>query len=147
MVSVISRISFSLLLWTLGAAGMNLSVAQTNEQRAVQKLAVDRAKIENLQRWVNAGHDPWCRDAELVASEALRRVSPGFSEVEPASLPMEVESSHKAVAVYTFHSVDGRATFRITLRRYRWLLPVAGSYQKMIWVPERVEVLTRSTLD
>lgn len=96
---------------------------------------------------MNAGHEPWCRDAKLVATEALRRVSSQFSEVEPASLPVEVEHSHKTTAVYTFHSVDGCATYRITLRRYRWLLPVAGSYQHMIWVPERVEILTGGTLD
>jgi hypothetical protein len=144
---MVSRITFSLLLWTLGAANMNLAFAQTTDHRTVYKLALDRAKVEDLQRWVNAGHDPWCRDAKLVAGEALRRVSPQLPELEPVSLPAEIQSSRKALAIYTFHSVDGRATYRITLRRYLWLLPIAGSYQKMIWVPERVEVLTTNTLN
>jgi hypothetical protein len=147
MLSVITRITFSLLLWTLGAATMNLTAAQTTDDGTVQNLTVDRIKVENLQRWVNAGHDPWCRDPRLVATEALRRVSSQFSEIEPAALPLQLERSHKTTAVYTFHSVDGRATYRITLRRYRWLLPVAGSYQHMIWVPQRVEILTSKSLD
>jgi hypothetical protein len=147
MVTKISRITFSLLLWTLGAASMDFVSAQTSDHRSVQNLAVDRMKVEDLQRWVNAGHDLWCRDPRLVATEALRRVSSQFSEIEPASLPMEVERSYKTTAIYTFHSVDGRATYRITMRRYRWLLPVAGSYQHMIWVPERIEVLMANTLD
>jgi hypothetical protein len=145
MVAVVSRITFSLLLWTLGAASMDLAAAQTNDHRVVQYLAVDRMKVEDAQRWVNAGHDPWCRDAQLVAVQALRSVSLDFSEIEPASLTLQVERNHKTTAVYTFHSVDGGATYRITLRRYRWLLSVAGSYQHMIWVPGRVEILTART--
>ena len=144
---VILRIVLSLILWTLGAASMNIAVAQTKEHRVVHNFAVDHTQVENLQRWVNAGHDPWCRDSQLVAAASLRRVSPEVSNLELASLPLELERSHKTTAIYTFHSLDGRTTFRITLRRYRWLLPVAGSFQKMIWVPERAEIVTRDTLD
>jgi hypothetical protein len=143
---VILRIALSLILWTLGAASMNIAAAQTKEHRVVHNFTVDRAQVENVQRSVNAGHDPWCRDSQLVAAASLRRVSPEVSDLELASLPLELEHSRKTTAIYTFHSLDGR-TFRITLRRYRWLLPVAGSFQKMIWVPERAEIVTRDTLD
>jgi hypothetical protein len=49
---VILRITFSLLLWTLGAANMNLTPAQIQpkEHRAVKNFPVDRAAVENLQR-------------------------------------------------------------------------------------------------
>jgi hypothetical protein len=146
---VILRIAFSLLLWTFGAATMNLTAAQTQakEHRVVKNFAVDRAVVQNLQRWVNAGHDPWCRDPQLVAAAALRRVSPEFSDYELASLILELERSQKTKAIYTFHSVDGRTIYRITLRRYLWLLPISGSLQQMIWVPERAEIITRDTLD
>jgi len=142
---VILRITISLVLWTLGAANMDLTAAQTpaNEHRVVQNFAVDRATVENLQRWVNAGHDAWCRDPQLVAAATLRRVSPDFTDYEPASLPLELERGQKTKAIYTFHSLDGSTTVRITLRRYRYLLPTAGSLRQMVWVPERAEIITR----
>ena len=144
---VILRITLSLILWTLGAVSMNLAAAQSKEHHAVHNFPMDRAKIEDLQRWVSAGHDPWCRDPQLVAAAALRRVSPDLIGYEPASLPLELERTQKTTAVYTYHSVDGRSTYRVTLRRHRWLLPIAGSLQKTIWVPERAEIITRDTLD
>ena len=146
---VISRVIFSLLLWTLGVATMNLTSAQTlpKEHRVVQNFLVDRAKVETLQHWVNAGHDSWCRDPQLVATATLRRVSPEFSDYELASLPLELEHSQKTKAIYAFHSLDGGTTYRITVRRYRYLLPTAGSLRKMIWVPESAEIITRDTRD
>jgi hypothetical protein len=146
---IILRVIFSLLLWTLGAVTMNLTSAQTlpKEHRVVQYFQVDRAKIETLQRWVNAGHDSWCRDPQLVAAAALRRVSPELSTFEFASLPLELERSQKTKAIYIFHSLDGHTTYRLILRRYRYLLSTAGSFHQMIWVPERAEIITRDSLD
>lgn len=145
IVPVILRITLSLILWTLGAASMNIAAAQTKEHRVVYNFAVDRAKIEDLQHWVNAGHDSWCRDPQLVAAASLQRLSPEYSGLELASLAAELEHSRKTTTIYTFHSLDGHTSYRITLRRYRWLLPVAGSFQKMIWVPERAEIIIRDT--
>lgn len=142
---VVLRITFSLVLWTLGAASMNLAAAEPKEHRAVYNFSVERAKVEDLQRWVNAGHDSWCRDPQLVAATSLRRILPDSEDFELASLPLEVESSQKSSAVYIFHSLDGNTTYRVTLRRYHWLLPVAGNLQKMIWVPEHAEIVTLGT--
>ncbi|HEY1472383.1 MAG TPA: hypothetical protein VGF61_25320 [Candidatus Acidoferrum sp.] len=93
IVPVILRITFSLLLWTLGFASMNLVEAQVRPQRIVRDYPVDRAKLEHLHRWVNEGHDTWCRDPKLVASAALNRVAPGFinSEFELASPPLNTQ--------------------------------------------------------
>ena len=145
----ILRITFNLLLWTLGAANMNLTPAQVQpkEHRVVKNFPVDRAAVENLQRWVNSGHDEWCRDPQLVAAAALRRVSPEFSDYEPTSLTPRLERSQKTTAIYSFHSLEGSTTYRITLRRHRFLLPTAGSLHQMIWVPERAEIVTRDTPD
>jgi hypothetical protein len=146
---VILRITFSLILWTLGAANMNLTPAETppREHRVVKNFPVDRPAAENLQRWVNAGHDDWCRDPQLVAAATLRRVSPELSELEPTSLSLQLQLSRETRAIYTLHSLDGRITYRITLRRYRFLLPTAGSLRQMIWVPERAEIVTTDTRD
>jgi hypothetical protein len=143
----ILRITFNLILWTLGAATIQIATAQTREHREVRNFSMDRAHIETLQRWVNSGHDAWCRDPQLVASAAVRLVSPQFSEFEPASFPVEGEHSRVTKAIYTYHSLDGRTTYRIALRRFRWLLPTAGTFRQMIWVPERAEIITRDTFD
>jgi len=148
MLPAILRITLSLLLWTLGARmTMKLEAEPVQEHRAVHTFAMDRAKAEDLQRWVNAGHDSWCRDPQLVAVASLRRISKEFEELEAASLTLELEHRQKLEAVYTFHSLDGRLTCRITLRRYDWLLATAGSVHRMIWVPEKVEIVKRHALD
>ena len=73
---VILRITFFLALWTLGAATMTVVEAQTPEHRVIQQLPVSRLRVENLQRWVNSGHDGWCRDAKSVATQTIQRISP-----------------------------------------------------------------------
>jgi len=144
IVPVILRIAFSLLLWTIGFASMNLVEAQVKLQRVVRDYPVDRAKLEHLQRWVNQGHDTWCRDPKFVASAALNRVAPGFanSEFELASLPTEQTTAHGTKSIYTFASLDGCATYQVNLRRYRYLLPIAG-INKIVWAPVRIETITR----
>jgi len=146
---VILRITFSLILWALGAATMEIAAAQTREHREIRNFPMDRAHIATLQRWVNSGHDEWCRDPQLAASAAVRQVSRQFSEseFELAYLPLGGEASRVTKAIYTYHSLDGRTTYRITLRRFRWLLPTAGTFRQMIWVPERAEIITRDTFD
>ena len=145
---VILRITVSLILWTLsGGMAIQLAAAPAKEHRMVYTFAVDRTQTENLQRWVNEGHDAWCRDSRLVAAAALRRVSDEFEEVQAASMPLELERREKKEAVYTFHSLDGLKTYRITVRRHDWLLATAGSRHAMIWVPEKAEIVTRATLD
>ncbi len=149
IVPVILRITFSLLLWTFGFASMNLVEAQVKPQRIVRDYPVDRAKLEHLQRWVNEGHDTWCRDPKVVASAARNRVAPGFanSEFELASLPAERTTAHGTKSIYTFASLDGRITYQVTLRRYRWLLPIAGTPDQIVWVPVRIETSTRPITD
>ena len=145
---VMLRITMSLVLWTLGGGmAIQLAAAPAKEHRVVYTFAVDRAQTENLQRWVNEGHDAWCRDSRLVAVAALRRVSEEFEEVQAASMPLELERREKAEAVYTFHSLDGMKTYRITVKRHDWLLATAGSLHAMIWVPEKAEIVTRARLD
>jgi hypothetical protein len=149
VIPVILRITLSLFLWTLGASAMDIRISQTQpkEHRAFIAFPVDRVQAEDLQRWVNAGHDPWCRDPQLVALAALRRVSPQFEEAELASLPLKLENTGKTKTAYTFHSLDGRSTYCITLRRYRFLLPTAGALRQIIWLPESAEIVTTDERD
>jgi hypothetical protein len=146
IVPVILRITLSLILWTLGAS-MSLSAGELPAHRNVHIFPADHEKIEALQRWVNAGHDPWCRDAKLVAAASLENILGDSDSLEPASLTLEIERAGKASSVFAFHSLDGRVTYRVTLRRYDWLRPVAGSREKTIWVPESVEIVTQRAAD
>jgi hypothetical protein len=146
---VILRITFCLAMWTLGVMTMSIAEAQTREQRVAQKIPVDRARVENLQRWVDTGHDTWCRDPQSVAATALRRVAPEFSnyDFELASLTTGNEKVSPTQAVYTFHSIDGHTSYRITLRRFRWQSKTAVSPNDRIWIPVRSEKITRESLD
>ncbi len=146
---VILRITFFVVLTTLGAAKMTVVEAQTREHRAVEKLPVNRARVENLQRWVSAGHDAWCRDAKSVAAMSVSRVVPEFAnyDFELSSLTTEDGKSSGDKAVYTFHSIDGYASYRVTLRRFGWQSKLAGSAADRVWVPVRMEKITRDLLN
>ena len=146
---LILRISFFLALWTLGAASMSVVEAQTPEHRVVQQLPVNRGRVENLQRWVNNGHDTWCRDSKSVATETIQRVSPEFAnyDFELASLTTQDGKPSANKAAYTFHSLDGHTSYRVTLRRFGWQTKTAGRPNDRIWVPVRVETITRDSLD
>jgi len=143
------RITFSLFLWTLGFASMNVVEAQSKPRRVVKEYPVDRSKLEHLQRWVNQGHDTWCRDPKLVASAILSRVAPDVvnSEFELASLPSERKTARGTKFIYTFASPDGRTSYQVTLRRYRWLLPAAGTTDQIVWAPVRLEIITPPATD
>jgi hypothetical protein len=146
---VILRITFCLAMWTLGAMTLTIAEAQTREQRVVQVIPVDRGRAENLQRWVDSGHDAWCRNPQFVAAMTLRRVAPEFSnyDFELASLTTGNEKVSPTQAIYTFHSIDGHTSYRITLRRFRWQSKTAASRDERIWVPVRSEKITRESLD
>jgi len=146
---VILRITFCLAMWTLGALTMTVAEARTREHRVAKELPVDRARVENLQRWVDAGHDAWCRNPQLVAAMTLRRMAPEFAnyDFELASLAAGDGRVSPAKAVYTFHSIDGHTKYRITLRRFGWQTKNAGSPESRVWVPVRSEKITRDSFD
>jgi hypothetical protein len=140
------RVLLALLLLLLGVAPTPSAHAQTKPHRIVKTYPINRANAENLQRWVNAGHDTWCRDPKLVAAHTLRQFAPGLADAtyELASQPVVHKLSHGNTAIYTYHSLDGQTTYRITLRRPQWLHPAAGSLNKTVWLPVRLEILTNS---
>jgi len=145
----ILRITFCLAMWTLGVMSMTIAEAHMREQRVAQEIPVDRARIENLQRWVDSGHNTWCRNPQFVAAMALRRVAPEFSnyDFELASLTTGHEKVSQAQAVYTFYSIDGHTSYRITLRRFRWQGKSAASHDDRIWVPVRSEKIMRESMN
>jgi hypothetical protein len=140
------RFTDAMLLVALAIAAPTMADATPQpSQDEVHVRRIDRQAIENLQRWVSAGHDTWCKDAQLVASAEMRRIAPEFAgyQYELASLPLETQTQAAARTVFSYTSLDGRKTYRITLRRYHWLLPLAGDARSIVWVPSRTEIITK----
>lgn len=144
VVRVTSRV-VAFLVWTTLAG---TAFAQTGERREVRNFPIKPEAVKNLQHWVAAGHDTWCRNAEFVAAATLRRVASDMDgEYELASSMLEKERDTRVRAIYTYHSLDGRVTYRITVRRFESRQRNANSFQEAIWVPERAEIVTTPSLD
>ena len=115
------------------------------ENRLVSYQVLDRPAIENLQRWVAAGHEDWCKDPRLVAAGQLRRIAADFdagatelSRVESGGSAPDGGSAEKLSFEWT--PLDGRATFRVTVERFAWLLPIAKQADSLVWVPTVTEI-------
>jgi hypothetical protein len=140
-------ISFRVVMFVVWVTFAGAAFGQTPEKRVLKIYAVDRAAAENLQRWVDAGHDTWCRHAELVAAMTLREVAPEMEdELTLAASSLEREEASETRATYTYHSLDGGTTYRIVVRRCEWLKSDAG-IGDVVWIPERVEIQTEPTRD
>jgi len=116
--------------------------AKPHEQRIVLNRAINRPAVENLQRWVNGGHESWCKDARMVASSELRRIAPDFAlSGDLQALPLQTEFLTGTKAVFAWTPLDARATYRVTVERFAWLLPLAGKRGDIVWVPTRTEIV------
>ena len=117
--------------------------APRHKENAAGQASPDRAAIENLQRWVSAGHDAWCKDAALVASAEMRRLAPQFSgeQFDLVALPLAVESTTARRATFSWTTLDGKTTYRVTVLRYAWLQPIAHDAKSIVWVPVSREVV------
>ena len=115
------------------------------ESRVVSYHTVDRAEIENLQRWVAAGHEDWCKDARLVAAEELKRIAADFAADATQLNAVDVREGADGIGgakrvAFEWTPLDGRATYRVTVERFEWLLPIAKDADAMVWVPTVTEI-------
>jgi hypothetical protein len=116
-----------------------------DETRVLSYRALDRREIENLQRWVAAGHADWCKDARLVAAEELKRLAADFEDDATELTAVNIGESFdgsKGAKKLTFEwtPLDGRAAYRVTVERFEWLLPIAGDAEAVVWVPTATEI-------
>ena len=114
------------------------------EELVTNERAIDRAEVENLQRWVSAGHADWCKDARLVAAEELKRVAAEYSDEGfelDAVEDQDLSSGNRAT--FEWATVDGRVAYRVTVERFEWLLPIAKNVESMVWVPTSTEILVQ----
>ncbi len=144
--TIAKGIAIGLLTAALAVAARSAPVNKPgNEERPTELSAsIDRARIETLQRWVSAGHEEWCKDARLVAMDELRRVAPMFAgeAADLEAVPMDQETASENRATFTWNSPDGRASYRVTVERFEWLLPIAGEEDAIVWVPTHVEAVS-----
>jgi hypothetical protein len=103
---------------------------------------INRAKVENLQRWVSAGHADWCKDARVVAAEELWRLAPDYSGDGFELAAMVATESAGNRVTFEWAPLDGRALYRVTVERFDWLLPIAKNTESIVWVPTSTEILT-----
>jgi hypothetical protein len=140
--------SFAIRIAGVALAGMlaiaaPAAMAAGAERRIEVSRDLNRVKIENLQRWVSSGHEEWCKDARLVALDELRRVAPMFAgdSADLEALPLDAESESAQRAVFVWNSPDDRATYRVTVERFAWLLPIAGDANAIVWVPTHAQIV------
>jgi hypothetical protein len=115
------------------------------EVSAAEERPIDRAQVENLQRWVSAGHADWCKDARVVAAEELWRLAADFSGDGFELSAMPVGTNDQGRMTFEWAPPDGRAVYRVSVARFEWLLPIAGERNAMVWVPNRVEMLVHKS--
>jgi len=135
-------------LMTSGMPVMPLAAAEkrANESRVIRYRAVDRVAVENLQRWVAAGHEDWCKDPRLVAANELTRITPDFGgdAVKVSTNDLKEVPDEKRMT-FSWAPLDGRAIYRITVERFDWLLPIAKDTNAIVWVPTIVEIQSLET--
>jgi hypothetical protein len=134
-----------LLAGAMGVAPVARATKSGDETRVVSYRALNRAEIENLQRWVAAGHEDWCKDARLVAAEELQRLAADFvddaTELTAVNIGESFDESKGAKKLtFEWTPLDGRATYRVTVERLEWLLPIAGDAEAVVWVPTATEI-------
>ena len=136
-IGVVGVLAGAMMLAPLaGASGVR------EQDRIMYERTIDRAQVENLQRWVSSGHADWCRDARLVAAEELWRLAPEYSGggFELDAIGAETTANDGNRVTFEWAPLDGRAVYRVTVERFDWLLPIAREAKGIVWVPTSTEI-------
>jgi hypothetical protein len=135
-IGVVGMLAGAMTLAPLAAAG-----GAREEERITNDRTINRADVENLQRWVSTGHADWCKDARLVAAEELWRLAPEYAgdgfELNATSVEAIANGSNRVT--FEWAPLDGRALYRVAVERFDWLLPIAKDIEAIVWVPTRTE--------
>lgn len=123
---------------------MKLTSSDEGVRRVLLVQEVDRAQVENLQRWVTSGHDEWCKDARQVAAEEMRRLATDFTEGGSALIVADEGTGRTedgtSATTFEWTAPDGSARYRVTVEKFAWLLPIAGDAESIVWVPTGAEI-------
>jgi hypothetical protein len=94
---------------------------------------IDRSKARQLQVAVNQGHQPWRLDSRAVAGSVINQLRNATGDVY--HVPFIVLSTTMKRTVLISYNGDNHISYRVTLRKFQWLLPLAINWQSMIWIP------------
>ena len=138
-IGIVGMLAGAITLAPLAAAG---NVRE--EDRITNNRNINRTEVENLQRWVSAGHADWCKDARVVAAEELWRLAPDYSgdgfELNAVNADARVNAGNRVT--FEWSPLDGRRLYRVTVERFDWLLPIAKDAESIVWVPTSTEIRT-----
>ncbi len=136
-IGVVGMLAGAMTLVPLAAAG-----AVREEDRITNDRNINRAEVENLQRWVSSGHADWCKDARLVAAEELWRLAAEYSGdgFELNAISAEPIANGGNRVTFEWAPMEGRALYRVTVERFDWLLPIAKDSESIVWVPTSTEI-------
>lgn len=131
---VFSVTGFAILLlsaFALAESGGAQCPAKAGKQRVVRK------DYENLQRWVNQGHQPWRLDARPVAGATILEVEGAPKGSDAYQVPLRTVTETHRSAIFEYYA-GKHLCYVVTLRRYSWLLPLAKKWDWMVWAPTDV---------
>src|SRR6266436_10389812 len=109
-IGVVGMLAGAMTLAPLAAAG-----GVREEDRITNDRTINRAEVENLQRWVSTGHADWCKDARLVAAEELWRLAPEYSGngFELNTVGAETIANDGNRVTFEWAAMNGRVLYRV----------------------------------
>lgn len=122
----------------------NYCSAARSVPKKVLHLKVDRPRVQELQRAVDQGHQPWRTDPEPVAAVALMHVAPELNLHDAYEIGFKTISSSRSRMLLEYGSPVLKRSYRVKLRKFRWLLPLVTSWDGMVWTATEVAVTDRS---
>lgn len=118
------------------------AIAQNCTQHTT-KLRVDHKNYQELQRFVNEGHQPWRLDSQAVAGWKALEVDHVPGHPSAYLVDVKLVSEKGRIEIYEYKSVhDPYTVYRIALQHPKWLDSLAKKPQRMIWVPVEVTTTT-----
>ena len=107
---------------------------------------IKRSQYEKLQKYVNEGHQPWRTDAPAVAgSELLNRKG---ERGNAYGLPLAPVREDEREAIYNYvDQSEPNVSYRIRLRRFKWLLPLSRTWRQTVWAPVEVTIQCQAPKD
>jgi hypothetical protein len=136
------RLALCYLAWTMLVLCSSLCNAEGQCLSRTQVERVNKQAYEQLQDFVNEGHEPWRLDSQAVAaSQVFALEGTPKARWDLYSLPLTTVQETKMQAVYEYESRSRHGvSYRIKLRHFDWLLPLARKWEWMVWAPVAVVI-------
>ena len=91
---------------------------------------LEQTSVQNIQKKVNLGGDPWRLDPKEVAVRQIEMIDPSL---KPAAIRDQLQTvkADERTQVLSYKAAD--RSYEITMKKPEWLLPYSGIYKTMIW--------------